>query len=68
MTYFVLVVSPMDNGFIGPFDSEDVAETFIATQQHTGFVYWTMDEPAMRANIAEFGETSISAPEKSEYR
>jgi len=59
--HYILVITPHDQIFVGPFDSAEEAHRYNDTNVwHDGYV---MSEAEMRDNIAEHGPCPIQAPE-----
>jgi len=58
---YIEVVAPMDQVFIGPFDSAEAADAYAATVRAKGHDAFPMTEAEMRASMAEFGEIPIQS-------
>lgn len=63
MNYYILVISPMDTVFVGPFESEKAAQEY---DIGADFDRHVMTETEMRANVAAFGECPFQSPFKWE--
>lgn len=52
MCHWILIIAPMDSGFIGPFASRLEAEQYARYIDHDSYV---MSESEYAANVREFG-------------
>ena len=59
MPFYILVIAPMDEVFVGPFPSDNAAKTHAATIKHDTYV---MGESDMKKNMAEHGKIPVKRP------
>lgn len=62
--WYVSVLGPYDQAYVGPFDSQARAEIWKGNSELISpqFDYCVITEEAMNANIAEFGPIPIETP------
>lgn len=59
MPYHLLVTSPNDQCFVGPFDTKEAADSFHVDEP---LDVWVMDDNEKAANIADYGVIGSYTP------
>ena len=61
--FWLLVLSPMDSGFVGPFNTRAEAETYKSGLSHDSYIYTDAERAE---NIAEFGKPGYTQEPEGE--